>query len=237
MATDQGLKAIALNNSGAHHLRSQNYVKAIAFFRNAVVKAKVVLQRSISDANTSQPHQLAGADITLETMHLLSTDDEGCSHSSQYSFETDESLLCMSAIAIHHTGNETSSLSVQSVAILSMSAIYNIAIAHHLCGLRQRSRDYLHKAKNFYEIAFELMHQQQSVTAEALPCMCVLNNLASLHHLLGDTVRSILVLKELLVSMQRLDCTGRKLSNSHWRVFWSNLLRLSLRNPISAAAA
>lgn len=238
MAMDLGLKAIDLNNLGAHHLRNHNYDKAIAFFRNAVVKTKVVLQRSTSDTNPS-PTELSGSEITLEAI-MLSTDDDRdcCNNSPHYSFETDESLLCKSAIVIHRSNESTSLSPVQSVSLLSMSAIYNLAISHHLSGLRQRSREYLHKAKHYYEIAFQLMQKQhRSNEAVALPYMCVLNNLAAIHRLLGDTERSSMALNELLAVMQRANGRGHKLSETQWRVFWSNLLSLSLRDPTSAAAA
>ncbi|KAL3936877.1 MAG: hypothetical protein SGBAC_007901 [Bacillariaceae sp.] len=241
MMMDPGLAAITLNNKGTQHLRNQNYTKAIAFFRNAVIKANFLLQKlqdsqlcSISDANTSPPPRQSNEALTLETI-LLESDEVDDSYPSQYSFETDESLLCKSAFVIHHD-HELSYLSVTSLSLLSMCAIYNLAIAHHLSGLRLRSRQYICKAKQFYEIAYQLQEQRLFET-KVLPCVCVLNNLAAICRQLGDLKRSNEVLRELLAVMEHLDCIGYKLRQCYWGVCWRNLLSLSLGKPRTAAAA
>lgn len=247
VTTDLSEKVIALNNTGAHHLCNGNYDQGVAFFRLAVLRANH-LTSSIPDAQSPAPDSTDNAsriqkpkqDLTLETRRLTTTDDD-CNYHSLHSFQSEESLICKSAIFVHKADNDKTrsrSLSTHSVQILALSAIYNLAITYHLAGLPQRSRHDLHKARQFYELAYKLQrHDAESSSSQSMLRTCVLNNLAAVHHLLGNTEKSSRIFQELLLSVCILENSSLEIDQSHSRVVWGNLMILSLESPISAAAA
>jgi hypothetical protein len=232
---DTYYQAAALNNRGAYHLLSNNYTEAISLFRCSVSKTKELLHRPSGQTQSSQ--RVLPPQKECLRMEFIELD---CSsqliESSDASVHMEDSFVCKNAIIISPDDGDSKESSVHGLQMIAISAIYNLAIAHHLYGLRNRSPRCLQKALEYYEISFKI-HVQGSMCSNPTHVLSVLNNVAMIHRSMGEGQRSSMFLRRLYSAMSFLDETGQKQDQRHWLGFWRNILGLVLDSPSTAAAA
>jgi tetratricopeptide (TPR) repeat protein len=232
---DTYYQAAALNNSGAYHLLNKNYTEAISLFRSSVSKTKELVHRQSGQTQSSQrvlPPKKEG--LRMEFIDL------DCSsqliESSDTSVHMEDSFVCKSAIIISQDDGDSKEASVHLLHMIGISAIYNLAIAHHLYGLRNRSPRYLQKALQYYAISYKI-HVDGPLCSNPTHVLCVLNNMAMIHRSMGEGQRSSIFLRRLYSTMSNLDETGQKQDQRHWTGFWRNILGLVMDYLSTAAAA
>eukprot|EP00980_Cylindrotheca_fusiformis_P021320 scaffold8211_cov117-Cylindrotheca_fusiformis.AAC.16 len=225
-------EAASLNNSGAYHLLNNSHHEAISSFGCMVTKTKELLrQQSQSDERIDRSRGSEKA-VRMDFLDLESSSNRHCFKDSIIS---DDSYVCKSAIILSH--DTTKEIQSHLLPMISSCAIYNLAIAYHLYGIRKNAPRYLRKALQYYEISYKIQKHKSSMCYNPSLVLCILNNVAMIHRCLNDQTRSKKFLMQMYSVMTRLDAKGRKECQRHWAGLWSNVLCLVLGPPSSAAAA
>eukprot|EP00980_Cylindrotheca_fusiformis_P013024 scaffold3254_cov98-Cylindrotheca_fusiformis.AAC.5 len=253
---DPIFEAISLNNKGAYHLVvDEDFTNAMSSFLSALMKTEELLSVCKAD------HQMNSSDlrhdaesIQLEFVDLDTSSslcDEaivlgnGC-HKNQWDIandaaanterHADDSLfICKSAIMIYR-GIKSKESSLHLVPKVAFSAVYNLAIANHLYGIRHRSLHHLQRALHLYGLSHTL-RTDDSFCSNSKHELSVLNNMAMIHRHMGDESKSIEYLRRLCTVMSCVDEKGRERDQRNWRGFLSNIADLYLGNSAAAASA
>eukprot|EP00980_Cylindrotheca_fusiformis_P023947 scaffold11242_cov106-Cylindrotheca_fusiformis.AAC.1 len=215
-------EATDLNNCGVYHLQSNEFRAALSSFRSAVRLAKEILpsiqaSQSSQSVNPSEGTQMNFVDIACAERML------------------GEPFVCKSAITIS-IDPTTADSSDQIIPIVSTAAIYNLAIANHLCGLQYRSSSHLEQALKHYGLSYRIL-QRESSSYNPTHALCTLNNVAMIHRQMGNVDDSDSYLRQLLATMRIVDLTGGKIHRQYWAGFCSNVMWLVSELTASAAAA
>lgn len=229
-------EVVASNNSGVDHLLHYKYTEAISLFQTSLQHAKHHLQ-SQSRSNQSLPGKQGAFQcdfIDLDcSSHLV-----GCSENFS---EREYSFVSKNAMAISTMDKNQQGVGNCSIArllpMVTISAVYNLAIAHHLIAIHYQSPHHLRKALHFYEISYR-MQRHEPLCHSPMHLMCVLNNVAMIHRSMNHEQKSNKFLQRLHSMMSILKDAGLNQSyGQHWNGFWGNVLGLLVDPPSTAAAA
>lgn len=222
-------EATALNNSGAYHLLNNNHGEAIASFRCAVHKTEELLcqQSKVGSQEGALPPSREG-------LHVDFIDLERSNRIIKGAYTSSDSFVCQSAMIISQDTSKGPPSHL--LPMISMSAIYNLAVAHHLYGIRNRASPYLQKALRYYEISYRIQ-REHPLCYNSSHVLCILNNVAMIYRLIHDHQKSIKMLRQLYSVMSLLDLDGQKKNQRHWAGLWSNVLCLVLDPPATSPAA
>eukprot|EP00980_Cylindrotheca_fusiformis_P021318 scaffold8211_cov117-Cylindrotheca_fusiformis.AAC.14 len=223
-------EATTLNNQGASFLMNNNYEEAILLFQSSASMTKALMEQpQHQDSNCSMNDNNA---MRMKFIDLDFSDPSS----------TEDSFICKSAIIIsydnqveEHSIPDASNASHHLLPMIAISAIYNLAIAHHLYGIRHLSTDFFLQALHYYEISYN-MQLQQPTCSNPTHVLSVLNNVAMIHRSMNDPQQAKTFLERLYHIMSLLDQRGEKHSERRWEGFWSNILCLVV-DPSSLAAA
>lgn len=228
-------QAATLNNSGVYHLLINNYEEATSLFQSSLLKTKELLHRE------PQPPTQSDQSVLLPKKQSLSMIFVEVDCPSQQMKEAiasvpaeKEAFVCKSAIIISHDGSADES--GHSLSTIAISATYNLAIAHHVHGIRNRSLEHLRLALRCYAIS-KMMQKQSPSSYNPTHVLAILNNVAVIYRILEDEQQCNKFLRRLYTTMSILDLTGQNHNQKHWAGFWSNARQLVVIQPFCAAAA
>lgn len=128
-----------------------------------------------------------------------------------------------------------------STSLITVTIAFNLALTHHLSGFTAsplRARKYWRSALAFYGIAINLRRKAQPEPSLPQPegtrlflDLALLNNVAALHHQLGDSQRALSLFQALSQRVQSLNT--RQLGDAQG--FVSNLVLLNVQGENAAA--
>ena len=120
---------------------------------------------------------------------------------------------------------------------LSFIQLYNLALSHHLCGLRRQSQEHsLRKAISLYELAYTI-HVSEDVELTILQSMAIVNNLGQLHKRLNDIEKSHQCFENLLTTLMFVKDCGEQDCHQLLDGFLSNVMSVILCGAKPAPAA
>lgn len=226
MLATTSFEAASLNNSGAYMLLNNQYAEAISMFRSSVLLTK---QQLLFLEAEQVPLTPGKGGLHMNFIDLDCSSSQSHNDSPSGSLDTEDAFVCKSVIII--TQDDSKDLSL--LPLVAASAVYNLAIAHHLYGQRNQSTRYLQKALQYYELSYKMQHTETN----PLHTLAVLNNVAMIHRSLENQLKAKKFLQQLYAVMSLLELSGQKQNKRRWTGFWSNVLCLVLDPPASAAAA
>ncbi|KAL3916234.1 MAG: hypothetical protein SGILL_005272 [Bacillariaceae sp.] len=213
-------------------LRSGDLVGAIISLAKGLDTMKYVMENPGLDTDLSSSSQEdVGMDVEEETnLDFMKTSGNATSASSCCQQADDSSYVFCSPIEIRPAAS-TPSLKV------SLFIIFNLALAHHLNGIRQSDRDQLEKALKLYECVYRISHEEE-VDLSVLHAMALTNNLGHVHLILKDTLKSQKCFEQLLATLiyfvEVSDGERKEIENLNG--FFSNATGLSMKKEGAAAA-
>ncbi|KAL3917607.1 MAG: hypothetical protein SGILL_004634, partial [Bacillariaceae sp.] len=120
---------------------------------------------------------------------------------------------------------------------ISLFIIFNLALSHHLNGIRQSDREQLEKALRLYECVYRISHEED-VDLSVLHAMALTNNLGHVHLILKDTHKSQKCFEQLLATLiyfvEVSDGNTKEIESL--KGFFSNATNLSMKKHSAAAA-
>eukprot|EP00980_Cylindrotheca_fusiformis_P013025 scaffold3254_cov98-Cylindrotheca_fusiformis.AAC.6 len=236
---DPIFEAASLNNEGAYQLLfEKDYIKAISSFRTAMMKAKAILRTPAKGARRPLEDNLPpAAEAVLDFVD--SEDSNDASWGKKFPRPPvnlwDLAFICRSTIVISKDST-SEEVSVNFLPKIIFSAVYNLALAHHLHGMSVRSTRHLRMALKFYEISYRLQMADR-VCSNPKHVLSVFNNRAMIYRCMGDELKASEFLRRLCSVMSSLDEKGQRTDEHNWRGFLSNAVELLLEVPVAAATA
>eukprot|EP00980_Cylindrotheca_fusiformis_P016174 scaffold4805_cov136-Cylindrotheca_fusiformis.AAC.29 len=224
-------EAVLNNNNGVHHLRQGNCAEAIPMLLTCLQQTREQLHHSPECQSPSQTKD--GSSLKIDFVPLDRAED-----SMQWSgsdSRQDDLFIVKSAMTI--TVNEECAVpSSELLPLIAVSAIYNLALAHHLVGHYNNSQHHLQKALHYYEISYK-MQRSEEVCHNSTLVLCVLNNVAMIYRSMGNEEKSQAFLQQMHQLVSFLMESGYQQQQLHWNGLWGNILGLLVGPPSAAGAA
>jgi len=242
---DEISQAIAMNNSGILYLMNKDFRDATASFRHAVVTTKEILRnrQRRDEAQGGFLHDQEGAFPSHQrpshshlTLEVVDFDTITKREAAERYCDEDLSLFCRNAIFMHQSTATTRSHIEDDPTAIAVSAVYNLAMAHHLWGIDHRSTSQLETAVHYFEVFLSF----QTTGIAGLPTahiMHALNNMATIHRTTSNEIKLMQNLQQLCAIMAHVDPKYAERNERHWMMYMSNLTSLYLNPPITARAA
>ncbi|KAL3936873.1 MAG: hypothetical protein SGBAC_007897 [Bacillariaceae sp.] len=242
---DEISQAIAANNSGILFLMKKDFRRATASFRHAVVTTKEILSKRHrrNEAQSVFLHYHGAAfpshqrpSLSQLTMEVVDVDSITKRGAAELYCDEELSLVCRNAFFIHQSTATTRSYIEDDLTTIAVSAVYNLAMAHHLCGIDHRSISQLETAVHYFEVflSFQKTGIVGLVTAHM---MFALNNMATIHRTMSNESKLMQNLQQLCAILAHVDPKYPEKNKRHWMMYMSNLTSLYLNPPITARAA
>lgn len=245
---DEISQAIATNNSGILFLMNKDFQHATASFRHAVVTTKDILSNRqrrneaqsksvfLHDQEAAFPSHQRPSHSQL-TMKVIDVDIITKRGAAELYCDEELSLVCRNAIFIHQSTAETTRSHIEDdLTTIAVSAVYNLAMAHHLCGIDHRSTFQLETAVHYFE-NFLSFQKTGIVGLPTAHMMFALNNMATIHRAMRNESKQMQNLQQLCAIMAHVDPKYPGKNERHWMMYMSNLTSLYLNPPITARAA
>jgi tetratricopeptide (TPR) repeat protein len=119
---------------------------------------------------------------------------------------------------------------------LSVSLVFNLALAHHLCGLEgTKKAGMLEKAVHFYTLSQQLFAQQHLDTMSFI--LAVTNNIGQIRNTLGQTEVADELFQRMLTTLLYLNEYDWDTKEFSLEGFFRNTTHLVLKNSHTAKAA
>jgi hypothetical protein len=139
----------------------------------------------------------------------------------------------------------SSGISAHDYSLLIQAVLFNLALAHHLAALNENvmasgtsSRDAtLQRAINLYQLSHTLRCQETLVYDDAVYFMAFLNNLAHIHHMVGNKIKAEQCCQHLLACIMYMTEYDDERTYSVFREFFPTIKHLILEDSHTAAGA
>jgi hypothetical protein len=214
-----------LNNQAAFHIKSAEYAEAI----NLLADALKIMKKVIPGSANREAHHTESA-----CLEFLSTEgapsfvpdrDYDIVHCENSVFQDPVHVLSLD-LSIHQ---ET----------LSFVLLYNLALAYHLRGLKDRLLRNVHlsTALTLYEHAHAMLTIDEGMDVSSLHIMAIASNLGHVHALLGHERRANICFQHLLsVILYVVDCGEGTSNDLKLDGFFCNIMPM-IASKVTAAAA
>jgi tetratricopeptide (TPR) repeat protein len=226
MSSIQLYHTIDLNNRGAYYIETCQFGRAIPVLCEALGLLKQVL--SVSEENKS-PQDPMNEDLgSLFTQFMSST------LAPRISPRLEENVGFIYKHPIHIPQGEN--LGGKAATSLSIMAMFNLALAHHLKALTSRkgSKTRLEKSIYLYELCHELV-DREGIDSGVHFIMALVNNLGQIHTVLKDSTKALKYFERLLSIMLFLRECGCEAEDEGF--LRNSTSALILENSFAAAAA
>ena len=151
---------VLLNNRGVAYLEMGNYAKAFALFRDALRNTMANLRETTeSEAQDEEVPQLSHKDcpeVWKNKGMEAFADLKYLPRLSSYGPVNSEYLFS-EGITLMEEEDAYSPNKLVDVSVASSIVLFNLALIHHLKGLKDNSSKYLIKAESFYQKSFALL--------------------------------------------------------------------------------
>jgi tetratricopeptide (TPR) repeat protein len=223
--------AIRLNNRGVRSLRKGLYEDASAIILEGLELVKTAMRDT--DENDEQIYSSDDHIISLGTDFVFLE-----ASSSSYSLDGE----CQSQQELsYHVFFSPVEIPVNSVQLaisphqISLFLIFNLALAHHLGGIKNSNLEQFENALKLYELVHKMQFQEQ-VELSYLFTMALTNNLGHIHLCLKNTRRSKQCFEHLLAILMYFVEGGEGEKVEHLEGFFYNATSLVLRTSPAPAA-
>jgi hypothetical protein len=218
------IAAIDMNNRGVNLLRSGDLNGAI----DSVAKGLDLMKAILEDPHNVQPEapnedysRMICDDLSLAFME---TSCESFPSHQQSSF-----VFCGPI-----------DIPVDSTLLplkISLFMVFNLALAHHLYGIKTSNFDQLDKALRLYECVYRISHEE-NVDLSVLHAMALTNNLGHIHLIMQNTHKSQKCFEQLLATLIYFVevSDGDKGEIENLKGFFSNATGLSMTRCAAPAA-
>ncbi|KAL3942005.1 MAG: hypothetical protein SGBAC_003717 [Bacillariaceae sp.] len=223
--------AIQLNDCGLCCLVHHKYEEAAVFFRDALAVIREDVMRQDHQQHFKIPSREEQARLQYECIDLEFYEATQTNQRFRNQTGFNDPVISKTALSIRDDeGGYTNILS---------ALIYNLAITNHLWGLQKGSTEVLEKALRLYEIASSSYVQQGEDTSGPYLSisLSILNNVASIHSVIGNHTEEVKYLHQLLSAMSYCDKSESITTGKSWKACWSNVLTLLMPPPSTASAA
>jgi hypothetical protein len=235
------LLARGMNDQGARLLGTGRYEEAIDMFVHALA-----LWEQVADDGTCQCIQCSLEECIIATLPNTSPFQQ-CS--SQHALlkgslcqSVDKSLSCDTESEDRFiykrpifASPSFSQLGHSPGITLSLVIILNLAMAHHLCGIKHDySRHQLQKALQLYELAHQVQLQEEIYSPRAT--MIIANNVGEIHRAVQNHNKHVLCLQHLLSTMMYMIDCRIPVRSAELEGFFRNTSQLILHNNCASAA-
>lgn len=228
--------AAQLNNTGVSSLLHHRYEEATEYFRHAlsVMRADIHQQEQEYHAKPTYSVTVPQEDMLYESIDVEFYSPSRTHDIFQRRSGFQDPVICKMAI------NITSLATRDITKSLSSSVVFNLAVTTHLWGLHIGSTQHLQKALRLYEIVYRTHQGDQYAGSNTVNVVTTtLNNVASIHVVMGNQERANRVLQQLLAVMTyfRVSATPAPKHGQSWKICWGNVLTLMLGSPSATGAA
>jgi hypothetical protein len=228
------VEAIANNNRGASLLEEGKYGDAVVVLSNAQKFARRGLEKCRQVVGSAPPAN-RGVSFCESLDRLMIRKANPQSSDEEYGDSHNDGFVYRQPIQI-----PPSSLSIdcQSSLLVSVAIIFNLALAHHLCGMEYKEVGVIRKALRLYECSYKLYRsycqiQEISLSSSSLLPMAAMNNSGQIHRLLGEDENARCFFQSLFSSLiyigycregrnRGLDLEGFFQTTSQWIVLSCN---------------
>jgi hypothetical protein len=139
----------------------------------------------------------------------------------------------------------SSGISAHDYSLLIQAVLFNLALAHHLAALNENvmasgtsSRDAtLQRAINLYQLSHTLRCQETLVYDDAVYFMAFLNNLAHIHHMVGNKIKAEQCCQHLLACIMYMAEYDDEETHAVFQEFFPTIKHLILEDSHTAAGA
>mmetsp|Transcript_8730 Transcript_8730/g.15897 ORF Transcript_8730/g.15897 Transcript_8730/m.15897 type:complete len:229 (+) Transcript_8730:148-834(+) len=220
--------AIELNNNGVQLLKAGDLNAAIYTVAKGLDMMKTIMENpqnveTHSSTDEDDENMLNEDDLKLAFMET-SCDNHGMCHQQP-------SYVFCSPIEIPADATGLLPLKV------SLLMVFNLALAHHLNGIKTSDCDQLEKALRLYECVYRISHEE-NVDLSVLHAMALTNNLGHIHLILQDTQKSQKCFEQLLATLIYFVEVSENNSDEieNLKGFFSNATGLSMTKCTAPAA-
>jgi tetratricopeptide (TPR) repeat protein len=217
MSSSTVSQAIFLNNQGVNFLESGSFKEAAQSFSRGLTIAKIALEESNDDTETSSDACPTGRfhQAVMKPLHL--------SNKFEDQMTDDQPFVFTRPILISENSDEEVSSSY--FISLSFMQLYNLALCHHLYALssEDNSQKKLQKALSLYELAYTLQRTDDT-KATVLQNMAIVNNLGHIHAALQNFECSMQCFDNLLSTIMLVKDSGEQVEQMDG--FLSNVMNL-----------
>jgi tetratricopeptide (TPR) repeat protein len=126
-----------------------------------------------------------------------------------------------------------------SIVMVSVVAIFNLALAHHLTAIEEKNFLLLRKAAKLYELSHNMQIEEEWMENTSLFTMAIINNLGLIYRCLDESETSGKCFQQLLSTLMFfIDCgLENKRAVSEFAGFFRNTSYLIVHHSSGAAAA
>lgn len=230
--------ATNLNNEGISRMDSADYEGAAsAFSKGLSIVKRALASPEWDDLSSKALDQAANQDTPACQFYKLQSFDSDMliDQDEQQDWMNQDGFVFNEPIMVLPQSLETPGYSY--FVKLSFIQLYNLALSHHLCALKQpKPKRFLQKALSLYELAYTI-HVSEDVELTILQSMAIVNNLGHLHRRLNDQEKSTQCFENLLTTLMFVKDCGDQDSYQLLDGFLSNVISLILCGPKPAPAA
>jgi tetratricopeptide (TPR) repeat protein len=229
--------ASRMNNGGVALMKRANYSEAIASYTAALAKVKQMLIEDENDEDSSDvaDEQSGGSSDSIAfAQDDFPTGAESDSKELMMSDPNSRSIFCRPILL----RNRNEKACVELYNKFSFAIMFNLALAHHLSGMKctESKRGKLRKALRLYEFAYSIQ-MQEDVQLQITYTLGMVNNLGHIQELLGEEQKAQQCFQHLLSTLMYVMESGEESNEGQWDVFLHNVTHLVLRETSMAAAA
>ena len=233
----QGL-ALQQNNRGAFCIATRRYGDAISCLSLALQNTKQLL-------TTTDKEERRDESLALVLLDQLMCQDPGqiqMMTSADSSTSSDPDFVYRHPISIPTSDfHDLLPLECDCKIIISVSIIFNLALAHHLRAIEEvtspSNQQELSRAMRLYELAYKLQaHGDTGAGISTLYIMSTLNNLGQIHKALNESDTACKCFENLLSAMMFTVHTGGTLPEQALDGFMRNMTQSVFHSPSAGAA-
>jgi tetratricopeptide (TPR) repeat protein len=226
MNAPQSQQVITLTNQAACLIDEREYADAFSILKEALIINRDFLNSVDEAARKKSPR--SNSDLLEECMQSL--------HMKQHFFADDsDDFIYRSPIRIPE-GSQTNHTDYNFHVTLSVLLVFNLALAHHLCGLEGTTRaDMLEKAVYLYTLSQQIFEQQGLDTIAFI--LAVTNNIGQIRKTLGQTEVADELFQRMLTTLLYLNQYLWDTKEFSLEGFFRNTTHLVLTNSHTAKAA
>jgi tetratricopeptide (TPR) repeat protein len=225
MVQSEMMNIVHLNNYGASFLKSADYKNAVKTLARGLQASRRLLEKLIENQEDTTLSACGLDSMMNQPYHPQNSNESDC-NADTYLYQ----------LPIHVT--EELRTTYSSYVMVSVSLIFNLALAHHLLALsgnHENPRALLRKAARFYEYGFDLQQGQGRAPSEIF-CMASLNNLGQVYQALGEKESAKKCFQYLISTIMEL-ARCQELDGSIYEVFHRNAFHMTFRGILTTAAA
>jgi tetratricopeptide (TPR) repeat protein len=193
--TSQQNAAMHQNNSAVALISAGHYDAAMSSLSSALKTYKQLMDTNDASPQTemaSLDRCMAQSSAAVQGNHLATHEDKSGRYIYRQAIRIPQDMQC----------------DCQTNAMLCVVVIFNLALAHHLAAGGETKQHRLRKAVKLYELAFQLLQQEEHLLENnVMFTMATLNNIGLAHQQLNDEETASKCFQHLLSALMLLvDC-------------------------------